>query len=178
MTPKSFDIPDRYCAWDLGSFSPGTVAEIDPFTKGQEFSAYLHGSVGSKKSSFAGAYLISLREKFPWAAVARWGGFVTWDAFRRACLDTKGVGGEKIKHWTEANLIVLDDIGRSRSTEHMIECYMMIINYRYDRMLPMILTSNCDLMSLTKFFHGDPNVSSRLSEGVVLDFGEKDFRQE
>ncbi len=45
-------------------------------------------------------------------------------------------------------LLILDDIGAEKSSEWVQETLFVLINYRYEQMLPTILTSNCSLKEL------------------------------
>ncbi len=45
-------------------------------------------------------------------------------------------------------LLILDDIGAEKSSEWVQETLFVLINYRYEHMLPTIFTSNCSLKEL------------------------------
>lgn len=54
-------------------------------------------------------------------------------------------------------LLILDDIGTEITTERVGETMYNIVNTRYDRNLPTIYTSNCDLDKLADMSKGDIN---------------------
>jgi DNA replication protein DnaC len=74
-------------------------------------------------------------------------------------------------------LLVLDDLGSERVTDWVREQIFLIINSRYEEMLPTVVTTNDTLEELEK--HVGQRIISRLMEtcqGLILD-GE-DFRKE
>lgn len=48
----------------------------------------------------------------------------------------------------KVRLLILDDIGAEKSSEWVQETLFILINYRYEHMLPTIFTSNCSLKEL------------------------------
>lgn len=65
----------------------------------------------------------------------------------------------------EVELLLLDDVGRSRATAHSIELIRAALYLRHARQLPTIITSNAT--SLDDFDAFDPALSSRLHEGTM-----------
>ncbi len=65
-----------------------------------------------------------------------------------------GISGRKKDHHhlfdlaRQAKLLVLDDIGAEKSSEWVQETIFVLVNYRYEQMLPTIFTSNCTLGEL------------------------------
>jgi len=47
-------------------------------------------------------------------------------------------------------ILILDDIGASKTTEWVVERLYLILNRKYEDMIPIIFTSNCDLKSLSE----------------------------
>jgi len=45
-------------------------------------------------------------------------------------------------------ILILDDIGAEKTTDWVVERLYIILNERYEQMLPTIFTSNCDLQTL------------------------------
>lgn len=60
----------------------------------------------------------------------------TYDSLFRDVMDFKGV-------------LFLDDIGAEKSSEWTQERIYLILNKRYEEMLPVIFTSNCDMETLS-----------------------------
>ncbi|MCP5468564.1 MAG: ATP-binding protein [Deltaproteobacteria bacterium] len=50
----------------------------------------------------------------------------------------------------KVKLLVLDDIGAEKTSEWVQETLFVLINYRYEHILPTIFTSNCSLEELEK----------------------------
>lgn len=69
-------------------------------------------------------------------------------------------------------LMVLDDIARPGRQDQLLRL-RQIINYRWERDLPTIVTSN---LTLTTWHNIDPRISSRLSDGIVVRLEGKDRR--
>ncbi len=67
-------------------------------------------------------------------------------------------------------LVVLDDLGTEKMTEWASEQLYRVLDGRYDRGLPTIITSNVQSDSL------DPRILSRYAEGLVVCNG-KDVRR-
>lgn len=75
----------------------------------------------------------------------------------------------------EYPLIALDDLGMEKPTERTLEAIDIIIDRRYSRELPTVITSNFKLNDIARIY-GD-RVSSRISEmcGIIMLIG-KDRR--
>lgn len=54
-----------------------------------------------------------------------------------------------IERYTNCHLLIIDDLGKERPTEWAIEKLYYIINTRYERCLPIIITTNYDIDKLT-----------------------------
>jgi len=135
---------------------------------------FLTGAVGSRKTSFAAAILKR------WLVVWKeWGIFVpAYEAASR--LRNLDKIAETVKKWSETPLLVLDDIGANRSTPHIIEQLLFLIQRRYDWERATIITSN---LSLKKFSQriddpANPRAGSRIETGMVLDLGSTDYRMD
>ncbi len=63
-------------------------------------------------------------------------------------------------------ILILDDIGAERSSEWTRERLYLILNKRYEYMLPVIFTSNCDLDLLAEQV-GD-RITSRIKGMTIL----------
>lgn len=64
-----------------------------------------------------------------------------------------------------ANLLVIDDLFKGKLTDTDISLMYEIINYRYEKNLPMIITSELDINALNKL---DEGVGSRIAEMCKL----------
>ena len=73
-------------------------------------------------------------------------------------------------------LLVIDDIGLEKVTDWITEQLYMVINYRYEQMLPTIVTSNQSPEDLGKLHNHQ--IASRLTEmSTVVKFTGKDRRE-
>lgn len=81
---------------------------------------------------------------------------------------------EIMKRYSQAPLLVLDDLGAERPSEWSRSVLYNIINRRYLDCLQTIVTTNLTHDDLAGF---DDRIASRLCEmGEVMDLGEKDWR--
>ena len=167
------DIPPTYRRWTLADYSEQIREAIAPFILGETWSLYLHGNAGSRKSSIAAAVLRVMRATAPGCRLSGFYQFIESSTLRRATLDSDW-GGPRIEAWGEASMLVLDDIGATRTTDVVVDTLVRIIASRYNHRRPTIATGNLDLQRLADAL--DPRIASRLQEGVVLDLGERDWR--
>lgn len=94
---------------------------------------------------------------------------VKWDALTapdlyarlrpRDGIDTEGV----FQGIASAELLMLDDLGAAKASEWTEEVNYRLVNFRYDRSLPMILTSNLPVIAAA----GKPSLSAALGERVM-----------
>lgn len=76
----------------------------------------------------------------------------------------------------KADLVVMDDLGAENTKDWIVERLFVIINSRYERMLPTIFTTNCNFQELKQKVGG--RIESRIyemCEGISLTG--KDFRK-
>lgn len=73
-------------------------------------------------------------------------------------------------------IVVLDDLGKERKSEWTQQILFDIVNYRYEHMLPIIITSNFDVDGMANYVGGA--VWSRLYEMCsAVETKGKDYRQ-
>jgi DNA replication protein DnaC len=84
------------------------------------------------------------------------------DELRRAVKSEEPGDLANVRRVTEKHLVVLDDLGAERVTDWVQEQLYKLINERYERMLPTVVTSNCSLQEL-EYRLGGP-VVDRLAE--------------
>ena len=76
-----------------------------------------------------------------------------------------------------ARMLVLDDLGRERATEWVLDRLYVLIDHRYTHLLPTVVTTNFGLDELAKAGYGA--MVSRLIEGVdVVQMTAPDRRRE
>ncbi len=92
----------------------------------------------------------------------------------RETLHTKGSSSRLIMAKT-VDLLVLDDIGAEKPSEWVRETLFILINHRYEHLLPTIFTTNCSLDELEQRLGG--RISSRIAEmSRCIKFGGNDWR--
>ena len=62
----------------------------------------------------------------------------------------------------QAELLVFDDLGAERLTDFTLDRVSLVLRYRYNWMLPTIITTNLSLAQMNEL---DPRMASRLMEG-------------
>lgn len=72
-------------------------------------------------------------------------------------------------------LLVLDDLGAEKSSEWVQETLFVLVNYRYEQMLPTIFTTNCSLEEL------EEKVGKRITSRIIemcrcIQMGGEDWR--
>lgn len=84
------------------------------------------------------------------------------DELRQAIRSDEPGDLANVRRVAEKRLVVLDDLGAERVTDWVQEQLYKLINDRYERMLPTVVTSNCSLQEL-EYRLGRPAVD-RLAE--------------
>lgn len=130
-------------------------------------SLLLLGTVGSGKTHNAYAALRSMAKS---GVRCQWAIATAADVYA-ALRPRNGVDSEAEFHrYGNTRLLVLDDLGASRSSEWVEETNYRLINHRYEHELPTLLTSNLSPRDMTNTL--GERVASRLAEmttRVVLD---------
>jgi len=169
------DIPEHYRRWMVDDFSAEIYTALHPFFGLRATSVYLHGIVGSRKTSLAAAILRQWRAMgLPSGGGYGYGEFVASGTFARQARDFE-TGPQAMASWRQTGIIVLDDVAGARSTPHLVEQLAHLICHRYDRNLPVVATSNLNLGELADAL--DARIASRFQDGIVLDLGDKDWRR-
>ena len=127
-------------------------------------SYYIYGKASSGKTLMAAHMYIDARKKQYMLALP--GKFLFVNAYD-FFLELKGAfsssDGELpvLKKYCAAPYLVLDDIGSTKFTEWSISMIQILINYRYEELLPTVFTSNLSLDELGEAM-GDERVPSRI----------------
>jgi len=99
------------------------------------------------------------------------------DALRRGFDDKQFDYDKRLATMQEVDLLVLDDLGAEHQTPWVAEKMFQIINYRYTRRLPLIVTTN---LVVTTDGSMDPRIRSRLLDRQLCEvstFPAGDYRQ-
>jgi len=77
---------------------------------------------------------------------------------------------QRLEWLRDVGLLILDDLGTENATPWATEKLYQIVNYRYERRLPMVVTSNVDPRRIGAN-RVEPRVLSRLLEGTEAEGG-------
>jgi DNA replication protein DnaC len=140
---------------------------------------YITGPVGSGKTRFAAALLMSSYNK------VRGHGERIFVSVPELLLEIKSVfnGKEKteadvIRKYNDASILVMDDFGVEKTTDWSFQVLDVIINHRYEHMKNTIFTSNITIDQLAEKFDDD-RISSRINEmSDIYIFDRKDLRKQ
>lgn len=80
----------------------------------------------------------------------------------RSIINTNGDPTTVLAGITKTPFLILDDIGSSKTTDWVLEQLYLLVNTRYEYMLPTVFTSNYSLSSLAWDHLGDERISSRI----------------
>lgn len=121
---------------------------------------YIHGGVGTGKTHIAYTLYANMNK------IKRYGMFKNMaELLREMRLDIgrqnvdKSFIEEKLMEYN--GLLFLDDVGSERMTEWVEETFYLIINKRYENMLPIIFTSNLSIQDLAN------RVGDRIASRIV-----------
>jgi len=74
---------------------------------------------------------------------------------------------ELLEKYSKAKLLILDDFGIDKITDWSFQMLYVLINNRYENMLPTIFTSNHDLDEQAAKL-GDNRITSRIQESCEI----------
>ena len=175
-TWSAIGIPEAFTSTVIDPYSPrGLVARgKDAVVSGKN--VYLWGPIGTGKT-FVACYWAACFVKEKMGVVNGLPKFVVmpdlFDAIKDSWVDssTKRV----LAPFLKAPLLVLDNYGRGSNTDWAKDEFFKIINHRYNKNLPVVITS---ILSPDKFETNDPDSASRvLGGGLVLQMKGGDRRK-
>jgi len=166
MTKEDMDfqmsrIPERYKNVSYEKDVPADVKKSFDKMKEERKGIYIHGDVGTGKTHIAYA-LFAEFPKFKIKSKL----YNTTELFYKLRRDFDLPYGEKDNVYDElldfGGLVILDDIGAEKPSEWIAEQFYLLINSRYNRMIPTIFTSNLSLSQLSEKI--GERVASRIAE--------------
>ena len=164
----SNDIPERYQEYTLDDFPKPIKQRVFEFLNEPNlWSMFLSGGVGTRKTTLAAAVLMAARLQ-PGMSGRFVPAYTAARVFRQFETGT-------LEQFRRSRLLILDDIGAARSTPHLTEQLVLLLQNRYDHRLKTIITSNLTLDEFAE--HLDNRIASRLQEGVLLALGNRDSRK-
>src|SRR3990167_2288327 len=154
---------DSFENFDASPEMSVALAQCRQVARGEARCALLQGSFGNGKTHLA---IAALRE---------WGNLETgyfwkvpdWLAMvKRRAFDEKQPLDDVLNPAMANTLIVFDDLGAENATDWAAEQLFRVLDVRYDKLVPTIITSNKPLGQL------DPRIVSRYRAGLVVCAGE------
>lgn len=101
---------------------------------------YIEGSNGTGKTHIAAAVALELIDRGV-PVIFKTGADILMD-IRRSYDSTELREDALIRVYTDADLLVIDDLGKEQCTEWSMTTLFTIVNERYERMKPVIVTTN------------------------------------
>ena len=166
---NAFGVPDRLRAATFGNFdtslNPAMIPALSQCRRvasGQVWCAALIGDIGVGKSHLAAAALaVSVHPKpghfWPLAQLLLW--------MRQQMFDDRGPKRPEAEvigfFQSNPGLLVIDDLGAEKPTEWSQQVLYSVLNARYERKLPTILTTN-NVLTL------DERIISRFNDGAIV----------
>lgn len=145
---------------------------------------YIEGTNGTGKTHLAAAIAMQLMTEQRIPCICKTAGDLLMDI--KAAFDREGVTEQAVlKVYKDVSLLVVDDLGKEQCTDWSISTLYSILNDRYERMLPTIITTNYNSDDLVRALtpKGYDNLKavaivSRLREvSQVLTMAWEDWRQ-
>ena len=162
-TFNNFNSQDRERAYGI------CMRAAEGIVKGEKKSVFLTGDVGTGKTHLAASIANYCMEH---GVVVKFGNITDiFQSLRKAFSKDEDILGE-IK---SVPLLVLDDLGKEYSTEWTNETIYSIINYRYEHMLPTVVTTNLSLSELQERI-GEATVSRLMEMCEYVSVTGEDYR--
>lgn len=134
-------------------------------TKSKLESYYIYGPTGSGKTLKAAHMFLESKRVQYFRALPGQHLFVQahdyFDMLKRCYEDPHQDFYQTQAQFTTAEYLVLDDLGATRFTDWSISAIQVLINERYEAMLPTVITSNLPLTTLATAM-GDERTTSRI----------------
>jgi DNA replication protein DnaC len=166
------DIGERFASRTFATFSvpPGDGKALQIATDAVEMPAvWFYGAMGTGKSHLAGGIVNATVAS---GTPAIFSSASAWLERLKAAYDEKGnvrSGQRDIIQWLAISpVVVLDDIDKPRFTDWVADRYYTMINARYEKNRPLIITSNLTPADLANKW-ADANPTDRVRAFAIVD---------
>jgi DNA replication protein DnaC len=131
-------------------------------------STYLYGKAGTGKTIHAAQIMLTYqRYNFAVMGNRKQSLFIEVPELLLQLRNTYNGGNQTdvqiLEQYSQVGLLVLDDLGSEKSTDYAYQMLYLIINRRYNNLLPTIFTSNFSLKELGAHLQ-EERIMSRISE--------------
>jgi DNA replication protein DnaC len=137
-------------------------------------SVILLGPVGRGKTQFAFAMIREMFRRNPQRIWPRYFTSPELDSMLLEAVKSDYGDKQKIQDLGEQDLLFIDDFGRETHSERISRQYFELINLRYAKQLPTIISTNMTLEDIGK--HMDDAIASRFQEWQIIEFSGVDLR--
>lgn len=137
-------------------------------------SVVLLGPVGRGKTQFAFAMIREMFRKCPKHIWPRYFTSTNLDSTLLEAVKSDEGDKEKIKDIGTQDLLFIDDFGRETRSERIGRQYFEIINLRYSKNLPTIISTNLTLEDIGRLINDA--IASRFQEWQLIEFCGEDLR--
>lgn len=168
-----YQLPVRYQQARLKDFSAGIVREVTAWLEKPTDGLFLAGGVGTGKTHLAAAIVRHEIERGKRQVYFR-PASVLFQAIRDSYKDEGRTEASILADYTDARLLVLDDLGAGNLSDHERRYTLEVLDRRLNNMRPTIVTSNWTLKDIAEKL--DERVASRLSGFKVIAFKGEDKR--
>lgn len=179
---KQSMIPPKFRDFSLAHLNknPGLFdiiqSYLDAWPTPNRHSLYLWWNIGAGKTTTAIIAANELISRY-WVdcLFMNW---ATWLALVKESFDTKQWTGKNLlERMRKCTLLVIDDIHQEKGSDWVREQLFILINYRYEQGLPVIITSNYAIEDMEERYSGQ--VASRIIEtSKIVEFSGEDRRKE
>jgi DNA replication protein DnaC len=83
--------------------------------------------------------------------------------------DSKGDYAKHLSYLIDDELVIIDDIGSTGTSDFRKEILFDILDFRYNSMLPTVLTSNYSSNEVAKLFHGRVHSRMFAKENTIIE---------
>ena len=129
-------------------------------------SLYVAGSVGSGKTFLVSCLARDLQRR---SAPILWANMGKILSELKSCFAKNLDPEEVLKLYKNAELLIIDDLGKERPTEWATEQLFYLVNFRYENNLPIIITTNYGAKALIKRLTPPPPFDDPTTATAIVD---------